>query len=202
VAYLPLAYVDDPTARRRYADGHLLGAALALPKDLDGDLEQEVLDILAAAIQGGGGSMRIGLGRLGAIELASEVSESPAVALRQWTWTRAVACWGSVTPISLDRMAPRRHDNHDQWAMDQIVQSCLRQGLPRPETIQVMPTSPHLGAPVAAAFPALLRKDGTRRWHLHAHLRFPCPVRGPLVLGAGRYLGYGLCKPLAEEALA
>jgi len=201
VAYLPLAYVADPAARQRYADGHLLGTALALPAGLDGDLEQEVLDALATAMQAGGGRLRITLGPIGVVEFEAEVSTSPAIALRPPTWTRSSACWGTVTPITLDRLPPRRHADHDQWACEQIVQACLRQGLPEPVAVQLLPASPHLGAPAAAAFAPLVRKDGTRRWHLHAHLQFPGPVGGPLVLGAGRHLGYGLCKPLRDEAM-
>jgi len=33
------------------------------------------------------------------------------------------------------------------------------------------------------------------RWTAHVVLTFPAPVRGPLVIGSGRYLGLGLCKP-------
>jgi CRISPR-associated protein Csb2 len=31
---------------------------------------------------------------------------------------------------------------------------------------------------------------------LHVWLRFDCPVAGPVILGAGRFMGYGLCKPI------
>jgi len=30
---------------------------------------------------------------------------------------------------------------------------------------------------------------------VHADIEFPAPVRGPVLIGAGRYLGYGLCLP-------
>jgi CRISPR-associated protein Csb2 len=34
---------------------------------------------------------------------------------------------------------------------------------------------------------------------VHAVIQFGAPVEGPLVLGAGRYLGYGLCLPLDRK---
>lgn len=53
------------------------------------------------------------------------------------------------------------------------------------------------GGPGDEARPPLVRKpDGARRWRVHVALRFPPPVAGPLLLGAGRYQGYGICRPL------
>jgi len=202
VAYLPLAYVADPASVRHHADGHIMGAALALPRALSEDTEQELFDVIASAMQGNGGRLRVTLGAIGVVELEAEVSVAPAIALTPQTWTRSSASWGTVTPIALDRLPPRRHSDHDGWASEQIAGACRRQGLPDPAHIELSSASPHLGAPNAGGFPALLRKDGTRRWHLHARLRFAEPVRGPIVLGAGRYLGYGFCKPLRDEASA
>jgi len=31
---------------------------------------------------------------------------------------------------------------------------------------------------------------------VHVLIQFPCEVQGPLLLGAGRFRGYGFCKPL------
>ena len=45
----------------------------------------------------------------------------------------------------------------------------------------------------------LRRAVGTKyglRSLVHAVVRFPQPVRGPVVLGAGRFVGLGLCLPL------
>jgi CRISPR-associated protein Csb2 len=41
------------------------------------------------------------------------------------------------------------------------------------------------------------RREGRRsRQQWHVTLQFDRPVRGPVVLGAGRYRGYGLMVPL------
>ena len=50
------------------------------------------------------------------------------------------------------------------------------------------------------AFPRLNRKDGSDRRHTHAILVFEEPVRGPILIGAGRYRGYGLCRALEMES--
>jgi CRISPR-associated protein Csb2 len=55
------------------------------------------------------------------------------------------------------------------------------------------------GVPPVPAF-RLLRKNAERpRWGIHARLEFAAPVRGPVVLGAGRYFGLGLMRPEQEQ---
>lgn len=69
----------------------------------------------------------------------------------------------------------------------------LKAGVFSMETTAV---SAHLGVPLAFEFPRLTRKDGSERRHAHAILVFNEPVRGPVLIGAGRYRGYGVCRPL------
>jgi CRISPR-associated protein Csb2 len=59
--------------------------------------------------------------------------------------------------------------------------------------VVVTRVSAHLGAPLPHAFPRLRRKGGTGRRHAHAILVFEEPVRGPVLVGAGRYRGIGVC---------
>ncbi len=205
VAYLPLAFVGDSasaTGGAQYADGHLLGMALALPRGLDPDVEQDVFSVLAEVFTTDEVARELKMGRAGVMRLQPEDREKPPLAMRPNSWCRAATSWGTVTPIVLDRQPPRRHADHDGWAMDQLLQACMNQGLPPPVSIELLPVAPLIGAPAARSFPPLLRKDGTRRWHLHARLCFASPVRGPLLLGAGRYRGHGLCKPLTGGDLA
>jgi CRISPR-associated protein Csb2 len=77
-----------------------------------------------------------------------------------------------------------------------IKECCVRIGLPVPREAIPTPVSAHLGTPPAHAFPRLQRKDGGLRRHAHAILIFDEPVCGPVILGAGRYRGYGVCRPM------
>jgi CRISPR-associated protein Csb2 len=43
---------------------------------------------------------------------------------------------------------------------------------------------------------AVRRKDGSERRHAHAILVFDEFVVSSVLLGAGRYRGYGLCRPM------
>ena len=198
-AIAPLAFVGDPRSAGggRFGDGHLLGLGIAMPRDLTPEEEQELLLGIAGAFRKDGAQRSLHLGAAGSVEVTFDSSESPPHALRAATWCTPSATWGTVTPIALDRSPPRRHQDADAWVIDQIAASCIRQGIEAPAVTEVLCASPFLGAPTVAAFPPLLRKDGTRRMHVHARLRFSSEVVGPLILGAGRYRGYGLCRPLS-----
>ena len=77
-----------------------------------------------------------------------------------------------------------------------IAAACVAVGLPRPREVVVTSVSAHLGVAPAHVFPRLTRKDGSERRHAHAILVFEEPVRGPILIGAGRYRGYGVARPV------
>lgn len=198
VAVFPLAHVGH-----EHADGHLLGLAVALPRGMPADDEQSVHEAIARAADPETGEICLKAGKLGTMLLAEDdrTERTRPMALRSDTWAGPALLWGTVTPIALDRLPPRRHEGDDAWIAGQIALACERQGVPPLSGISVLPVSAHVGAPACMAFPALKRKpDGANRWHVHAVLQFAQPFEGPLVLGAGRYQGYGLCKPLAATA--
>ena len=200
IAYLPLAFVGDANNSYggQHADGHLLGMALAMPRNLPADVEQMIYDCLAPVLGYGEKPCRLTLGAAGVMEVSLEDRPQPPATLRSSTWCREAKSWGTVTPIVLDRLPPRRHADLDAWAAEQIAASCVRQGIPMPVAIMPLPVSPCLGVPAARAFPPQRRKDGGSRWHIHARLEFAEKIAGPILLGASRYHGYGLCRPLQE----
>ena len=131
--------------------------------------------------------------------LTPEERPAPPFALLPSTWTHRSRIWATVTPIVLDRFAPRRHRDQDAEAQAAIVTACERIGLPQPTQIRLLPISRFTGVPASRSFPAIQRKsDGAERWHIHAELEFPLEVEGPVLLGAGRFRGYGLCRPWKE----
>jgi CRISPR-associated protein Csb2 len=192
LAYLPLAFVGH-----EHADGHVLGMALAFPKGLKGEDEDAIWKSLAEA-SSEDGTIKLVLGGKGEMFLQmDDRGEKAPQALLSHTWCRASKTWASVTPLVLDRMQHSRRSDPDGWAAGQIGDMCERQGLPRPAQVLIrQPVSFHLGSPTAREFQALKRKDGSSHRMVHAHLTFKDAVAGPLVLGAGRYKGYGLCKPI------
>jgi CRISPR-associated protein Csb2 len=191
LAFVPLAFVGHP-----HADGHLLGMGLVIPGGLPPEDRRHALRAIARV-------ERLLLGRLGTWRAGRVTANEPPWNLRSDVWT---ACpdgathWSTVTPIAFDRH-PKEKDRsayHREIAA-MIAQAAVRVGLPEPRDVIVAAVSAHLGVPPAHGFPRLHRKDGTHRRHAHAILVFSEQVRGPILLGAGRYRGYGVCRPLRGE---
>jgi CRISPR-associated protein Csb2 len=124
---------------------------------------------------------------------------------RAWTgYPDGARQWATVTPYVFDRHAKAKDKAAYQAELaDSIGQSWERVRESREVSVEVVvtPVSAHLGAPAAHEFPRLQRKDGSECRHAHAILIFSQPVIGPVLLGAGRYRGYGLCRPLSGGAI-
>lgn len=190
-AFIPLPVVGGP-----HADGHLVGVAVAFPKMIAADLRRQIAAIVGRVDQ-------LTLGRLGRWRLRRAGVLSDLYNRRASTWSGPPAgCveWATVTPVAFDEH-PKAKDRAGRLeeTAGMVVRACERIGLPAPQTVQVSSVSAHLGSPIAQDFPRLARKDGSLRRQAHARLRFAEPVVGPLLLGAGRYRGYGLCRPLEGQ---
>ena len=194
LASLPLAHVGGP-----YADGHLLGVALAVPRHVSfADLASCLGPAIGPGPDGSARRIRVYAGRLFEWEMEIEQRESPPAALRAETWARPSARWATVTPIVFDRH-PRGRDQ-DRQVEEMVARACERIGLPQPYEVAISQVAPHTGVPHSRDFPLLRRKaaSGSQR-HTHAVITFTEPVRGPVLLGAGRHRGYGLCKPVEQS---
>jgi CRISPR-associated protein Csb2 len=182
LAFAPLAFVNA-----KFADGSLKGATLVLPREAEQSMRRQ----LAPALDG---RWELHLGPLGAISI--RVVENPweeLQSLRFQPYARAYERWATVTPIVLDRH-PKKN-RLDAGAI--IARSCERIGLPAPLDVSVGPISAISGVPAALDFHGRSKQtDG--RMRVHAVLRFANSVYGPLLLGAGRFIGLGLCLPFEE----
>src|SRR5579875_688571 len=127
-------------------------------------------------------------------------------------WCRPARRWLTVTPIALDRFPgnlrsrePRARERAEAEAAAGIARACVFAGLAdAPEQVRVavrldaplagVPASPGgRRRPGARQFPGYRTGTGTPRACVHAEIEFAEPVAGPVLVGAGRYLGYGLC---------
>ncbi|MFQ5873092.1 MAG: type I-U CRISPR-associated protein Csb2 [Dehalococcoidia bacterium] len=194
-----LAFLPLPDIGHQHADGHLLGFALAVPNHLERAEVGRCLNPVLGFTQNGS-LRRVHLYDGGYFDwwLELERRESPPVALRSSAWTRWARRWATVTPVVFDRHPKGRSKEGQAEVM--VQEACERVGLPRPLEVVLSQVTLHLGAPHSRAFPYLRRKsDSGRLQHLHAVVTFAEPVHGPVILGAGRYRGYGLFRPVEWE---
>lgn len=220
-AFLALPFVGFP-----HADGHIMGLALALPKGISLDERARWLGPLLVD-QASGESARPQLKLWGQNlpdwTLQLEERPSPPRILQNQTWTRPSTTWASVTPVVLD-LFPKasRTKSRTAWqaeVIEMIKQACIRGGLPEPIDVDIDSTAWHAGvprawakkrrlgagtvgrtAPLGDGFPSLEAKPSRpAKPQVHVWLRFASKVAGPVLIGAGRFGGYGLCMPLSGK---
>ncbi|MEQ1574135.1 MAG: type I-U CRISPR-associated protein Csb2 [Vicinamibacterales bacterium] len=223
-----LAFIPLPFVGREHADGHLLGVGLVFPRTVDRRERGRVLGSLLLDETGQPRRVELRLGRLGEWTVAKRDWTETRTALQPETWTAhptGADTWASVTPVVLNRFpkADRAKDLVAWYAevAGIVAESCTRVGLPAPMSVDIDTTSWHRGSPRATCKRRALRGVGatgkgdaslgdgfpsfppkgtnTPRPQVHVWLRFAAPVVGPMLLGAGRYMGYGLCKPWTDD---
>ncbi len=203
IAIAPMAFAGFPNA-----DGCLFGFALIPPRGktleaIDGfraafgkvshydqDRERRVLtlegDPLAEALRLAPAGSGAGTKR--------SLSPDPYLAPSQ--------LWASATPVVLDRHLKRKDDRE---VRELVARACGNVGLPRPnpERIRVgkhsavegmPPARPLAGAPPWTRWK--LPKSLASRPLVHIVIDFEQEVPGPVLLGAGRFTGLGLCRSL------
>jgi len=193
-----LAILPLPFVQHEHADGRIMGVALAVPKAINPNEAGRLLEPWLRDEYGLPRPIKLFDGQWFECRMELETSESPPKNLRTWSWVRPSRQWASVTPVVLDR----HFDGKDKWskAAEIVKDSCERIGLPRPEQVLLHPVSLAEGAPHSREFPPIKRKkDGGRMHHCHAVIVFTEPVGGPVIVGAGRFRGYGLCRPMDKK---
>lgn len=192
LAILPMPFVGSA-----HADGRLLGVALAIPRDVAPSESSRILEPLLRGESGTPRKIRLFDGHWLECIAELETRESPPLNLRPTMWTGPASTWSTVTPVVLDQ----HFDGKDKWerAAESIKTACERIGLPRPTQVFLHPVSMIEGVLRSNEFPCMTRKkDGGRIHHSHAVIFFEQDVEGPVLIGAGRFRGYGLCRPLAK----
>ncbi len=177
--FVALPFVGYP-----HASGKLMGVAIILPGKIDPLTRRHVLRTCATL-------ERINLREvLGDWEVEIANFDVPQKSLMPATWIRPSRVWNTVTPIVLDRFPKKK-----LTVADILQTACERVGLPRPVVIEHSPFSHLEGVPPVPEFRLLRKASDRARWGVHATLTFDQPIKGPLLIGAGRYFGLGLLKP-------
>jgi CRISPR-associated protein Csb2 len=191
LAFAPLANVEGT-----HADGSIKGLAIVIPRDTAADSLRHLEGALAKL-------RTLVFGKRGEVELrlvASDESESGREAerallfsLRFSRYAASSKTWASVTPVALGR-----HPKPDKGFSEEsaLLRDISALGLPEPLEVRLenvpfvrgtVPARDFKRGDVAAVRGRLLR---------HVLVRFGEPIQGPLLVGAGRYMGFGLLLPM------
>jgi CRISPR-associated protein Csb2 len=214
LAILPLADVGW-----RYSVGRLMGLALVLPFDIDQRRVAAEQNWLAGADDTDGAVQAwqtfdhalndlstLKLGGLGVWNLFRTLQPTKK-SLELERYTRAARRWATVTPLVLDRFPKAKSpEERDEEIASIIASSCENIGLPKPSRVRTFKHAAVKGAP--SAYPSGNAPKWTgwtlpdflaHRLLMHALVEFEQPVRGPIILGAGRYSGLGMCMGVQDE---
>lgn len=179
-----VAFLALPDVGHEHADGHLLGLALALPRDMP---EQDLTRLLRAVLLGDGlTEIRFSSGRQLAVDQRTDMS---GLRPEHWMTRRGEREWTTATPVMLDGHTRRGRDEASE-----VARSLVIAGYPEPAEVEVS-SAPFVAGgiwrPRAGSVPA----GRPRRQMVHARVHFPEPVVGPVLAGSMRYLGLGLFLP-------
>lgn len=194
------AIVPLPFVGHRHADGAVRGVAFVAPTGRD-DERDDALRIVWAWLRESGGRLRVGSRE---VMLRRPDGLASLATIRPRRWCSSSEIWATVTPIALDRWPGNLRDRDAVLraasfarAEELVARACAHIGLPGPERVAVRPDAFVSGVPPAHRFPAFRTPNGgPHRPLVHACVTFGAPVAGPVLLGAGRYVGQGLCLPL------
>jgi CRISPR-associated protein Csb2 len=201
LAAAPMAFLGP-----RHADGAIFGFALIPPRSgnllSDASFQRAVRKIMPwiettnrreLALEGDGLHLRFAF-----------VGETPRRSLDPEPYVAEAEIWATCTPVVLDRHLKETGNEARQAEIEQLLRrACANIGLPEPERMVAGKHSAVEGAP--SAYPSgrappwtgwRLPQSLANRQLTHAVLQFGHPVRGPVILGAGRFVGLGLCRAL------
>jgi CRISPR-associated protein Csb2 len=184
------AIVALPFVGSEYGDGHLMGFAVVAPRMADLSEKRVVLGACTMLAENG-----VNIPGFGDWKIEAADAAAPQATLRSGTWSRAARVWRSVTPILLDRFPKKKGPT-----VEEIVGlACERAGLPAPASVDHSPYAQVEGASPVPSFRLHRSGESRARWGVHATIAFSQPVRGPVLLGAGRFFGLGLMRPEVND---
>lgn len=212
LALIPLSFVGRPWIDvERHANGHLMGIGIVLPRSVSlRERAKALAPILFDNETNQQKTLELKMGRAGIWKVVRETDPLPKRMLRTETYTAPSATWSSVTPVLLDRMPKMERVKDPMGWREEVARivatSCDHlfshlEADKRPVVLSVRTEKTPFfhgslrAMPGQGGFPQL-RKD---KHQVHVAIEFDRPVQGPMLLGAGRFRGYGLMRPWKNE---
>ena len=206
-----LAFLSMPFVGTPYADGRVMGVVLSIPDSMSEAGRQAIYRAVGTwerSDEDRRPSLQLADGRV--MLRLKRLQETPeAQTLQRHVWSGEARRWISATPIALPRHPGRlsggtiaARANAWRFAEEAVVASCEHVGLPAPVNMHLSLSPLMRGARHVRDCPPFQRRGRQggwiRRQLVHADLTFAEPIHGPLMLGAGRFAGLGLMRPIGK----
>ena len=175
-------YLALPDVGFRWSDGRIHGLALWMPAESTSVERQRARDAAHAVRRLVGGGVDAAVWVRGPER--RPVSASPQ------RWCGPSRRWATAFPAV--------HERHGPVSLAEVTRWCRHAGLPEPTACRAARTPLARGG-VDLAPPEVHRLGRRRMPYSHLELVFAEPVRGPVVVGAARQRGLGLCLPLDRK---
>ena len=120
------------------------------------------------------------------VSVAPRLDEASPIAANPARWCRRACRWITVFPAI--------HERYGKLDQREVARWCRNAGLPEPVSFRSA-RGPLVHGAVDLAPAEVHRPGRPGRPYSHVEVRFAEPVRGPVVIGAGRQRGFGLCVP-------
>ena len=174
-------YLALPDVGYQWSRGQIHGLALWMPPECD-VIERQMARDAAVAIR------RL-TGRGVDVSVVPREDEARPRAAHPNRWLRPSRGWATAFPAIHERRRP--------IDLAEVARWCRHAGLPEPVACRFARTPLVAGALDLA--PVEVNRPGRPALpYSHVELRFARPVAGPVVIGAGRQRGFGLCVPVDD----
>ena len=172
-------YLALPDAGYPRSQGRIHGLALWLPPGSDRDQQRKACDAANAI------DTLVGQGVETSVEPHGDEERPWAANPRRWWGPSSI--WITAFPVI--------HERRGVPVLSEAARWCRHAGLPDPVAFRSS-RAPLLPGAVDLAPAEVNRPERPALPYSHAEFRFAEPVTGPVVVGAGRQRGFGLCVPV------
>ena len=123
------------------------------------------------------------------VAVSPNLDEEHPIAANPARWCRQACSWITAIPVI--------HERHGRLDLREVARWCRNAGLPEPVWFRSA-RGPLVHGAIDLSPVEVHRPGRPGRPYSHVELRFAEPVRGPVVIGAGRQRGFGLCVPVTD----
>jgi len=177
-------YLALPDAGFTHSRGRIHGLALWLPAESDPETVRRAQTAARSIRRLRGGGLDV--------EIHPWAGEKRPWAANPGRWTRDGSTrWATAFPAI--------HERHGPLTLAEVSRWCAHAGLPEPLAFRA-DRHPLVHGAVDLVPAEVHRSNRPGRPYSHIELVFGEPLKGPVVIGAGRQRGFGLCVPVPDEA--